>query len=379
VKNPIKEIIFIAGGIIFFAVILVPIPGIALDILTILNLGFCATMLLIISSRKKRIAILPTLLLASSVFSLALFTASVRLILTKGPDLDSFLLRTVSAFARGSNIVFITGLAIFCIVIFIQVMFISRISVQLAEIAARFYFNEMQIRMMTVETELSSGRISEKDAQNKKSEIQQEADFYGAFDGCSKFISGNSKFGIFILIITLLGGFIVGKYVIHGEGSIFHLLRPYAGYGAGASFLFYVQNFLLFLIVNNTTKIVHKNYPNHVQNQGDKSDIPVDTLSLEIGYKLIPLVDRGKSTRLFEDIQEIRKTLKNETGVVVPSIRIVDNLTLDSQGYSIKIKGKEAGRGTVDMDMPKPEETIIRHLDKILRANILEFSEERLG
>jgi len=203
--------------------IILPLPTVILDALMAINLIFSLMILLIVIYTQKPtdFNLFPTLLLVSTIFSLALNVSSTRLILRDGARFNGQMIRAFSSFVVGSGGVqgIVIGLIIFIIIIAVQVIVITKGATRVSEVAARFTLDSMTVKMMAVDTEYSSGSITEEEAQSRKAQIQKESDFYGSMDGSSKFISGNVKVGIFIVIVEMLGGFIIGS-VMYGEQNV---------------------------------------------------------------------------------------------------------------------------------------------------------------
>ncbi len=200
--------------------LLVPLPALLLDLGMALNIGMSLLVILIVlySRNSAEFTSFPTLLLLATVFGLALNVSSTRLILSHGAAFDGRIVRAFGSFVVGSSgdAGAIIGLIIFIIVIAVQVVVITRGSTRVAEVAARFTLDALPGRQMAIDAQYNSGRITEAQAQRRQQELQRQADFYGAMDGASKFISGNVRVATFITVVNLAGGFIVGVSV-HGE------------------------------------------------------------------------------------------------------------------------------------------------------------------
>ncbi|MDR2402478.1 MAG: flagellar biosynthesis protein FlhA [Spirochaetaceae bacterium] len=432
-RNPIDTIfgdrkdLFIAlGAVAVVIMLIVPLPTVLLDALMAMNMVFSLLVLLIVLYTKKAtdFSVFPTVLLVLTVFGLALNVSSTRLILTQGAAFDGRMIRAFSSFVvgAGGSQGLVVGFIIFIVIIAVQVMVITKGSVRIAEVAARFALDMLQGKQMAIETEYSSGAITEEEARIRKLEMTQEANFYGAMDGASKFISGNVKVGIFITIINVLGGIIVGTS-IHGE-PIANALGTYITFTIGDGLL---SQFPALLVSTATGIIVTRSVSNgtfgedvarqfsrderiywigaavlaffgllgrfgfpwyvlfpmsallgfaafrigkdkrkqasfqaSLAKAGDaqksKDDtaemspvVPLDPLSLELGYGLIPLVDKDKGAELLERVHRIRRESALDLGLVIPRIRIIDNMRLEPSEYCFKIKGVDVGRGKIRM------------------------------
>jgi flagellar biosynthesis protein FlhA len=271
--------------------------------------------------------------------------------------------------------------------------------------------------MMAVETEYTSGSITEEESQKRKAEIKQESDFYGSMDGASKFISGNVKVGIFITVINVLGGFIIGV-VMHGEPAA-NAISSYIGFSIGDGLLSQFPALLVSTAMgivvtraaatgNLSSQVIEQVFSRYsmiywicagvlvflavlpgfpwyvllpmaalvgfhafrmgrVEKQAagfnemmakskDRKDekaadispvVPLDSLSLELGYGLIPLVDKEKGAELLERVQGVRRQSALDLGLVIPKVRIIDNISLEPAEYCFKIKGVDSGRGKI--------------------------------
>jgi flagellar biosynthesis protein FlhA len=174
--------LFIAVGVVMVvAMLIIPLPTVLLDVLMAFNLIFSLMVLLTVLYVRKPtdFNLFPTVLLVVTVFGLALNISSTRLILTKGAAFDGRMIKAFSSFVVGSggSEGLVVGFVIFIVIIAVQVVVITKGATRVAEVAARFTLDAMQVKIMTVEAELSSGAITEEDAQTRKREIQLESDF----------------------------------------------------------------------------------------------------------------------------------------------------------------------------------------------------------
>lgn len=408
------------GAVAVVLMIIIPIPTVLLDALMAFNLTISLLILLIVLYTRKatEFSIFPTMLLVTTIFGLALNISSTRLILTQGSRFDGRLIRAFSTFVVGSGGTegLVIGFIIFIVIIAVQAIVITKGATRIAEVAARFTLDGLPVKQMAIESEFNSGAITEEEARRRKDEVQREVDFYGQMDGASKFVSGNVKVGIFISVINMLGGFVVGM-VIHAEsfqtaieaytsltigdgllsqlpallvsvatGIIVTRANSQGTFGgdvtaqfsqnariywigsavlAGLAFLpgfpWYVllpmaasMAWLAFRLSRKQLRDAEaaKAHPGGAKAKGESSQelspvVPLDPISLELGYGLIPLVDRDKGAELLERITRIRKESALDMGLVVPRIRIIDNMRLEPSEYCFKIKGVEVGRGVI--------------------------------
>jgi len=398
--------------------LILPMPPIILDALMALNLVFALLILLIVLYVQKptEFSLFPTMLLVSTVFSLALNVSSTRLILAQGAKFEGQMIKAFSNFVVGSsgNEGLVIGFIIFIIIIAVQIIVITKGATRVSEVAARFTLDSMQVKMMAVETEYSSGAITEEEAKNQKKQIQKESDFYGSMDGASKFISGNVKVGVFIIVVEMLGGFIIGS-TIHNESNVVSTyIRLAVGDGLVTQLPALLISTAMGIVVTRAASTgvladqvveqilerdalvywicagvlvvlaVLPGFPWYVlipiaalvafhayrttQNKKKAAGfnemmtktqakeerpadfppvVPLDALSLELGYGLVPLVEKEKGAELLERVQGVRRQSAYDLGLVIPKVRIIDNSILEPSEYCFKIKGVDSGRGKI--------------------------------
>lgn len=422
--NNAKDLLVPTVFIVVVAMLIIPLPTVILDALMAINVVFSLLVLLIVLYAEKptEFSLFPTVLLVTTVFGLGLNVSSTRLILTKGADFDGKMIRAFSTFVVGSGGTegLVIGFIIFLIIIAVQVVVITKGATRISEVAARFTLDSMPVKMMAIDTEYSSGSITEEEAQKRKAQVQKESDFYGSMDGASKFISGNVKIGIAITVVNILGGIIIGV-AIHGE-PISAAMGNYISFSVGDGLLSQFPALLISTAMGivvtraaatgNLTEQVTKQFtgsariywicaavlaafallpgfPHAVlfvlsalmaftafqlgrqkkkeasfnemmaktkdgkkgkEESGEMSPVvPLDALSLELGYGLIPLVDKEKGAELLERVQGVRRQSALELGLVIPKVRIIDNMVLDPSEYCFKIKGVDVGKGKIRM------------------------------
>ena len=414
----LKESFPAVAVITIVVAIILPMPTILLDTLMALNLIFSLLLLLnvLYTQRPTDFSLFPTLLLVSTIFSLALNVSSTRCILTQGERFNGRMIRAFSTFVVGTSGTegIVIGSIIFIIIIAVQVIVITKGATRVSEVAARFTLDSMQVRMMAVETEYSQGSITEEEATKRKEQIRKESDFYGSMDGASKFISGNVKVGVFIIIVEILGGFIVGS-VMYGEQNV---VSTYISLAIGDGLVTQLPALLVStamgIVVTRAAATgvlsqqvidqifgrdplvywicavvlvflsVLPGFPWYVllpmavitafhayrtgnikkkaagaawgteegrkqQKEEKPADfppvVPLDALSLELGYGLVPLVEKEKGAELLERVQGVRRQSALDLGLVIPKVRIIDNSILEPSEYCFKIKGVDSGRG----------------------------------
>ena len=190
------------------ALMVVPLPGSVLDLLLSLNIAFGVLMLLttIMTSRALDMASFPSLLLIATLFRLALNVSSTRLILTTGSA--GGVIQSFGSFVVGGSVV--VGLVVFLILVVIQFVVVTNGASRVAEVGARFTLDALPGKQMAIDADLGAGLIDEDTARARRREVSQEADFYGAMDGASKFVKGDAIAGVLITLINLIGGLVIG-------------------------------------------------------------------------------------------------------------------------------------------------------------------------
>src|SRR5215207_7266282 len=198
-----------AGGIVLIvAMLIIPLPPVLLDFFITLNIS--AALMIVVATlyvpRALDFSSFPTILLLTTLFRLAINVSVTRLILLEGDA--GHVVEAFGNFVVGGNIV--VGLVVFLILIVIQFVVITNGAGRVAEVGARFTLDAMPGKQMAIDADLNTGQITDEEARRRRSEISQEADFYGATDGASKFVKGDAMAGILITMINLVGGIIIG-------------------------------------------------------------------------------------------------------------------------------------------------------------------------
>ena len=426
-----------AGAIVVVLMLLIPVPGILLDLLMIANIALAVIILLTVmyTPKSSDFSSFPRVILFATLYGLGLNVASTRLILTSASsysyaNFPGNMLKAFSSIVTGDSLAnpstrgLVIGMVIFLILIIIQAIVITKGAGRVSEVAARFALDSMNTKMFAVDSELQSGAITDEQAREKKRAIQKESDFYSAMDGSSKFVSGNVKAGIFITVIDVVAGIITGMVIKNAQGQTLDFstaLNTYSRLTIGDGLLGQLPSLLLsfatgllvtgsnteetmgtqlkdeftrsgyvYIITGITLALMSliPNFPWYLllpigglfvfmgwrrvrtektaavkkaeaeqaakeqkQTGGRAEDVspvvPLDALSLELGYALIPLVEKEKGAELLERVTRIRRETALDLGLVVPPIRITDNMALEPNEYSFKIRGIEAGRSKV--------------------------------
>lgn len=214
--NRYRDLVLPLAIIGSLVVILVPLPATVLDLLLAANItvGVIVLLTTVYVGSPTEFSVFPSLLLATTLARLVLNVATTRLILssasTSDPEAVGGVITAFGEFVAGDRLEI--GLIIFVIIIVIQFVVITKGSTRISEVAARFALDGMPGRQMAIDADLNAGLIDEKEAQRRRDEINQQADFYGAMDGASKFIRGDAIAGIFIMLINIGGGLYIGTF-----------------------------------------------------------------------------------------------------------------------------------------------------------------------
>ncbi|CAN7530934.1 flagellar biosynthesis protein FlhA [Paraburkholderia sp. 22099] len=399
---------------------ILPLPPFLLDLLFTFNIALSVMVLLVSMYTMKPLdfAAFPSVLLFSTLLRLSLNVASTRVVLLEGhtgPDAAGQVIESFGHFLVGGN--FAVGIVVFIILMVINFMVITKGAGRIAEVSARFTLDAMPGKQMAIDADLNAGLINEEQARKRRSEVSQEAEFYGSMDGASKFVRGDAIAGLLIMVINIFGGLIVGM-VQHGmdfasagknytlltigdglvaqipslvistaagvivsrvatnedigtqlTGQLFTNPRVLAITGCILVLMGLIPGMphFAFLILGggliqlgrtmkkraeerkNTTALVDvaPAAMAPVENtEASWDDVTmIDTLGLEVGYRLIPLVDKNSDGELLKRIKSIRKKFAQEIGFLPPVIHIRDNLELRPNGYRIALKGVEVGVG----------------------------------
>lgn len=221
--------LFIAFGILgILSVMIIPLPPILLDIALTFSLALSVMILLVAIYTKRALDFtsFPSLLLLTTLYRLSLNVATTRLILTHGHQGQHAAGEVISAFGNfvvGNN--YVIGFIVFLILVVINFIVITKGSGRVAEVAARFTLDAMPGKQMSIDADLNAGLINEQEARRRRKEIEQEADFYGAMDGASKFVRGDAIAGIIIMVINIVGGLLIG--VIQQDLSLLVAAKNY--------------------------------------------------------------------------------------------------------------------------------------------------------
>ncbi len=211
-QKDLSVVIFVMA---ILAIIIVPLPSAMLDVLLTVSMSI-AILILLISlyiPKPTDLTTFPTLILIITLFRLSLNVATTRMILShghEGSENVSSIITSFGDFVVGGN--FVIGIIVFSILVLINFMVITKGSTRVAEVAARFVLDSMPGKQMAVDADLNAGLIDDAEATKRRAAILQDANFYGAMDGSSKFVKGDAVAGIVITLINIIGGFLIGVF-----------------------------------------------------------------------------------------------------------------------------------------------------------------------
>lgn len=428
---------------------ILPLPAILLDAFFSFNIALSIVVLLVgvYSLRPLDFAVFPTILLVATLLRLSLNVASTRVVLLEGHNGGDAAGKVIQAFGEvviGGN--YAVGLVVFIILIIINFVVVTKGAGRISEVSARFTLDAMPGKQMAIDADLNAGLIDQDEARTRRADVASEADFYGAMDGASKFVRGDSVAGILILVINIIGGLVVGlvqhelefqdaleKYILLtiGDGLVAQIpslllstaaaimvtrvnssedmnrqvfsqmfeapqalavasgilflmgiipgmphvafLSLSAGCGLLAYFIHYRQQHVVVVEEGGYARPPAQapapsvssgagSMPAALEHQPNKipapdpvevswDDVqPVDIIGLEVGYRLIPLVDKTQNGELLGRIKGVRKKLSQDTGFLIPAVHIRDNLDLSPNAYSVTLMGVQIGEGEVYCD-----------------------------
>ncbi len=404
------------------AMVVIPMPPIALDMFFTFNIALSLVVLLVVlyTQRPLDFGVFPSLLLVATLLRLALNVASTRVVLLEGHtggDAAGKVIEAFGSFVIGGN--YAVGLVVFFILVIINFVVVTKGAGRVSEVSARFTLDAMPGKQMAIDADLNSGLINQDEARARREDVAQEADFYGAMDGASKFVRGDAVAGILILFINILGGLGIGM-IQHGL-DFSTALRFYTLLTIGDGLVAQIPSLLLStsaaIIVTRVASAqdvgsqvisqlfanpkslavaagvlfvmgVIPGMPNFAfltlalaagagaymiakrQEEAETQQIqeiepeappapkeltwddvqPVDIIGLEVGYRLIPLVDRNQGGQLMDRIKGVRKKLSQELGFLIQPVHIRDNLDLNPNSYRITLHGATISEAEIRTD-----------------------------
>jgi len=402
------------------AMMMVPLPPLALDILFTFNIALSVAILLttVYVGRPLDFAVFPTILLVVTLMRLALNIASTRVVLLNGHTGTSAAGKVIEAFGEfvvGGN--YAVGLVIFGILVIINFVVVTKGAGRVSEVSARFTLDAMPGKQMAIDADLNAGVIDQDQARVRRQEIGEEADFYGSMDGASKFVRGDAVAAILILFINIIGGLIIGtsQHDLSFSAAVHNYTLLTIGDGLVAQVPSLMLSTAVAIIVTRVSRTQDMRQQVFAQLFSDHRTLfitaavlgilgiipgmpnfaflslaavaalaalsvarrrsetaapepvdvspeaalpelswydvdPVDLIGLDVGYRLIPLVDRNRNGALVSRIKGVRKKLTEELGFLVSPVHIKDDLDLGPNNYRITLAGVALGEGEVHID-----------------------------
>lgn len=419
-------IVLTAGIVVILGVMILPMPSFMLDLLLVMNITSALVVLFVtlFILRPMDFSVFPGLLLILTLFRLSLNIASTRLILGQGYAGE--IIEAFGSFVVGGN--YVVGSVIFLILVIINFVVITKGATRIAEVSARFTLDAMPGKQMSIDADLNAGLIDDLQAQKRREDIAQEADFYGSMDGASKFVRGDAIAGLLITAINIIGGLLIGmvqrgmaagdaattySLLTIGDGLVAQIpaliisvaagivitraasgstmgteiatqliAQPNAIYASsgvvaligimpGLPFIpFSVMAVIMAIVARQISRLQAEENLNELEAEEVEEVEPAerieeflhpDAFEIELGYGLIPMVDASQGGNLLNRITTIRKSIAIEMGVLVPPIRIRDNIQLNANDYVFKVYGVEIASGQVMMDyymVVNPDESL---------------------
>jgi flagellar biosynthesis protein FlhA len=392
-----------------------PLPAFALDLLFTFNIA-CAVMVMMVAAHMVRpldFAAFPAVLLLTTLLRLSLNVASTRVVLMEGhtgPGAAGAVIESFGHFLIGGN--FAVGLIVFAILVVINFVVVTKGAERIAEVAARFTLDAMPGKQMAIDADLNAGLIDEKEAKRRRTEVTDEAEFFGSMDGASKFVRGDAIAGILILFINIIGGFVIGmaqhglaageaadSYILLAVGDALVAQVPALFISVAAAMVvsrvgkeqdvgsqIVGQMFktpqavaiaagvigtlgivpgmphVVFLLIAGLLGWIawwmHQRArraqaapapaadAKDANGEATWDDVQnVDALSLEVGLRLIALVDESRGGDLLARVKGVRRKFAQDAGFLPPSVHIRDNLELRPSAYRVSLRGAVVGEG----------------------------------
>ncbi len=410
--GPYSNTILVVGMVTVLATLLVRLPTPLLDVLLACSISLAIAVLIVTLSSKEALELstFPSLLLFVTLFRLSLNVASTRLILLQGDA--GKIIQTFGDFVAGGS--FVVGVVIFLILVVIQFIVITKGAERISEVAARFTLDAMPGKQMAIDADLNAGLITETQANERRAKIVKESEFYGAMDGASKFIRGDAKAGLIITAVNLIGGIIMGysrglpiasavktysilsigdglvsqiPSVIIAVSSGFLVTKISSRYSVGQDlsrqFLRTSQPLLMAAVIITSmalvpglpktpflllgagaamlARVVARSEKSPQLKPGglthEKTDkqpveelLDVDRVSVQVGVRLIGMVDPRKDSTIFDRIGALRRKFAQQMGFIIPLVRLRDNINLEPTAYEIRIAELPIAKGRLEPD-----------------------------
>ena len=408
-----SNIVLVVGLVAVLATLIIPLPTLILDMFLACSISLAIAVLIVTLSSKEALDLstFPSLLLFVTLFRLSLNVASTRLILLNGNA--GKIIETFGGFVAGGS--FVVGLVIFLILVVIQFIVITKGAERISEVSARFTLDAMPGKQMAIDADLNAGTITETQANDRRAKIIKESEFYGAMDGASKFIRGDAKAGLIITAVNLIGGIAMGysrgisiagavrtysvlsigdglvsqiPSVIIAVSSGFLVTKISSRYSVGqdlsrqflktsqplimAAFIIASMAFvpglpkipflmlgigaaLLGRAVAKSEKGQKQKHSASPQAKAEKQPVEelldVDRVSVQVGVRLISMVDPRKDSTIFDRIGALRRKFAQQLGIIIPLVRLRDNINIEPTAYEIRIADLPVAKGRLETDM----------------------------
>src|SRR5664280_248212 len=353
--------------VMILAMMVLPLPPFALDLRFAFNSARALRVMMVAAYmvRPLDFAAFPAVILLTTLLRLSLNVASTRVVLLQGHTgaaAAGHVIESFGHFLIGGN--FAVGLIVFAILVVINFVVVTKGAERIAEVGARFTLDAMPGKQMAIDADMNAGLIDQNEAKRRRAEVGDEAEFFGSMDGASKYVRGDAMAGLLILFINIIGGFVIGvaqhdlsasqaadSYILLAVGDalavlgsipgmphlVFLLLAAGLGYG---SWLLHERQ----QRAKNEPKPAPP--PPEANAEATWDDLqPVDTLGLEVGYRLIALVDKNRQGDLLARIKGVRRKFAQDVGFLPPPVHIRDNLELKPSAYRLTLRGAIVGEG----------------------------------
>ncbi|UCE48640.1 MAG: FHIPEP family type III secretion protein [Phycisphaerales bacterium] len=405
--------VLIIGMVTVLATLLIRLPTPVLDVLLACSISLAIAVLVVtLSSREAlELSTFPSLLLFITLFRLSLNVASTRLILLQGNA--GKVIQTFGDFVAGGS--FVVGVVIFLILVVIQFIVITKGAERISEVAARFTLDAMPGKQMAIDADLNAGTITETQAIERREKIVKESEFYGAMDGASKFIRGDAKAGLIITAVNIIGGIAMGysrglpiagavktySILSIGDGLVSQIpsviiavssgflvtkisSRFSVGQDLSKQFLRASQPLTMaaliiasmalvpglpkipFLLLGAGAAVLSRTVARSEKGKKPKDSpsakakaekqpveelLDVDRVSVHVGVRLIGMVDPRKDSTIFDRIGALRRRFAQQLGIILPLVRLRDNINLEPTSYEIRIAELPVAKGRLEPEM----------------------------
>ena len=407
------------------AMVVVPLSPLVLDALFTINIALSLVVMLAVVyvRRPLEFSVFPSVLLLVTLLRLALNVASTRVVLLhghEGPAAAGHVIESFAEFVIGGS--YAVGIVVFAILTIINFVVVTKGATRISEVSARFILDALPGKQMAIDADLNAGLLTREDAKARRQEVREEADFYGAMDGASKFVRGDAIAGILILAINLVGGIVIGLFS-HGL-SLSESAQVYTTLAIGDGLVAQLPSLLISVA---TAMLVTRSTGEHEMGESVQKQVfgqqraltvaaslmalvgivpgmpnlpflalaallgwaawrmraraqapdeapdaaapggspagstavaelswdevrPLEPLAMEVGYRLIPLVDQAQGGQLLARLKGVRRKLTQDLGFLIPAVHVRDNLELAPGQYRLLVHGVPVASGELVPD-----------------------------